>query len=158
MVNKQFKQNFTEIQNREILKSKGYMERNLLHLAAVSSKNIKIFQILCENCSNLDIFKDLDVNNMRIFLLAVQFATSEIFDFLIQQLDKVESQTEIKKILNNWNIKNLNLLQLAAKDNKNLELHKSLWTTIRKYFSSNEIAAMAKCQDVNSFNILQACC
>lgn len=135
---------FSPTQYQEILKSKGYNDRNLLQAAAVSSKDIKTHQTLWEafnNTSNsavefTEYLTVVDKNDNNIFHLAACFTTKKVFEFMFTVLENLTSHENIKKILTSTGLAGKNLLQSAARQNYSVELHKSLWE-INQKFSGN---------------------
>jgi len=156
------KENFSESDYQEILKSNGHFGRNLLQVAAVCSKEIKIHQILwktfqasCESDEEfLEILEQIDDEGNNDFNLAAGFTTSEVFEFMAEELEKIASRDEINKLFIKLGHGNKNLFQGAAIRNKSLELYKVLWKIIQKYFIPSEILEFVKHLDVNGNNLL----
>jgi len=146
------KENLNNLQYQEILRTKGIYKRNLLQIAASKSKDIKIHQVLwkiyedsCENADKfVEILAEVDEDCCNVFQIAAYYATSEIFGFICEELEKVASHDQIKKILSNLDFKKQHLLQTAVKFNKFLELHETLWKVLKKVFDSSEILEFFK--------------
>ncbi|KAL7012253.1 hypothetical protein ACKWTF_014716 [Chironomus riparius] len=98
--------------------------------------------------------KELNEYGQNILQNASANASSEIFEFMIQKLEKIASRDEIRQMLRNSNKLNQNLLQPAARRNKSSELHKTLWKTLRKCFEKSEILQFIKNVDVDGNNLL----
>lgn len=147
---------FFEAEYSKIFTSRGNLNRNLLQIAASSSSEIKTHQILwkfqkdfCKsNDKFLDVLKSVDIRGNNVFQIAAKSTTSEIFEFMIFELEKVAKKEEIEFILNKIIHWKKNLLQIAAKHNKSLEFHKSLWKIIQQYFNASEIVAMIQHTDL----------
>jgi len=159
---RKIKENFNDDQNEEILKSKGKFGRNLLQVAACCSKDIKTHQFLWKIFRDfyksdqefLEFLNQIDIENNNIFHLAAWFSSKEIFEFMIDELEKIASKEEIRNILRTLGMANRNLLQLAVINSKSIELHKYLWKIIRKYFPAFEILKLINHCDVGGDNIL----
>lgn len=141
------KNNLNEIQYLEILNSKGVEEKNLLHIAACSSKDIRthkfLWKIFKDSCKSTDeflkILEQTDENDNNIFNIAASFITKEILEFMDEELQKIASNDKIKELMCNLNIFMTNMCQLAAHNNKSLEFFEMLWSIIWKRFNSSEI-------------------
>ena len=131
-----FKEVFNEEQFREILKSKDQLGRNLLQIAVCWQKDIKIFKILWtafrdyskSNDEFLNILKEVDSTKNNIFHIASGFSTSEVFEYMINELAKVASIQKIRELLSTFGSTNQNLFQTANHTNKSISFHASLWT------------------------------
>jgi len=71
-------------------------------------------------------------------------SSGEVFQVLIQELEKIASPDTIKEMLSHKNNKNQNLLQTAVYCNESSEFHKTLWKILRKYFEKSEILDFVK--------------
>ncbi|KAL7012239.1 hypothetical protein ACKWTF_014709 [Chironomus riparius] len=159
---KNLKENFSDAQFQEILTSKGWMEMNLLQNAALWSKVIVIHQFLWKffrdfcgtDAKYLEMLKEVDELGQNILQNAAWNLSNEFFEFMIQELEKIASQDEIRQMLGNLDKLNQNLLQSAASSNESSELHKTLWKTLRKYFEKSEILQFIKNVDVEGNNLL----
>jgi len=160
---KKIKENFTNIQQKEILTSKGDIERNLIHCAAAGSEELKTHQILwqairdiCKSDEEyLQILKQTQHLNSNVLHIAILSKTEEIFKFMIEEMERVASREEIKDILNHSCYIGANLLQLAATSkNQCLNFHGFLWKLIQKYFNSSEIGDMIKLVNESGHNLL----
>jgi len=155
------KEKFNDDQYEQILRSKGNLGRNLLQKAAGSSKDIKTHQILWNifrdtyksNKEFMEIINDVDEDNNNVFRIAACFTSKEIFEFMMNELEKIASKKEIINILKTIGFAKRNLLQSAAMLNKSADLHEFLWTKIKKYFSSEEILEMIKHTDEYGNNV-----
>ena len=75
------KENFNEDQLRQVLKSKGFNGRNLLHTAVTTCSDINfhkfLWKISFNSCRSdgefLEILKEVDSENDNIFLLTIFF-------------------------------------------------------------------------------------
>jgi len=153
---------FEKAQLQEILQFKGWNEMILLKYVARSSSS-EVIKILCnivqdlcgtnEKC--LEMLNESIGNGQNIFNGVVFDSSSEVFEFMIQELEKIASRDKIKEILKRTTSReNLNLLELAAKYNKSLELHKSLWKTIREYCEESEITHFITNVAIFNINLL----
>lgn len=155
-------ENFSDIQNDEILRSEGYFNHNLLQTAARQSKDVEMHQILWtifrRSCKTDKEFfeillkKDLDGNHT--LLTAAASTSGEVFEFMINELDKLLPNDKIREILFLSPLKSNNFLLLANQVNKSSDLHTSLWTIIRKYFVLIDILDMIMNTRWNCRNIL----
>ncbi|KAL7012930.1 hypothetical protein ACKWTF_015110 [Chironomus riparius] len=158
------KRSLSKSDYQEILKSKGQFGRNLLQLAAANSKEVKTHRILWkelrDSCKSDDVFleilKEVDEEGNNVFHLAAAFTTSEEFEFMISELEKLKNDKETKKVLNSFGLANKNLLQSAAIDNKSLETNQKIWKIICKYFDAEEILEFID-HKTNSGNNLLCC-
>jgi len=156
------KETLRESNYEEILRSKGKFKRNLLQVAAVNSKEVKTHQILwktirdfCKsNDEFLEILGQIDEDGNNVFHLAAAFNISEVFEFIIAELEKAASSDEKQKIFSKLGHENQNVLQSAAIKNKSLELHEALWEIFRKYFNSSGILEFIKYCDIYGNNLL----
>ncbi|KAL7012229.1 hypothetical protein ACKWTF_014702 [Chironomus riparius] len=148
---------------QEILTPKGFWKMNLLQAAAIRLKVIEIHQFLWkffrDFCGTdekfLEMLKEVDKNRENILQVNARWnSSSEIFEFMIQELEKITSPVEIRQMLRNLNDENQNLLQPAARRNKSSEFHKTLWKTLRKYFEKLEISQFIKNVDIRGNNLL----
>jgi len=159
---KKLKENLNESDYHKILRSKGYLGRNLLQFAAVNSKELKTNQILwktlrdsCKSDENfLEILREDDEHGSDVFNHAAAFTTAEIFTFLVEELTKITSEDKIKKVFIKLGIGKRNLLQAAALQNKSLELHKTLWKILPNYFSSSELLEFIRNCTADGKNLL----
>lgn len=153
--------NLNDTQYLQILNSKGYFDRNLLHKAACLTKNIEIHKILWSTFQNscksdkdfLDIITAVDKNGNNVLNVAAIFSNGDIIEFMISKLQEKFSTKEIRKVLTALTKKNRNLLQSAA-INKLLCLHQSLWKIIGIYFDPAETLQFIKHFDVSQVNLL----
>jgi len=144
------KEKFSSEKYEQILKSKGYCGRNLLHQAAFKSSDIKTHQTLWKIIRDfyksdrgfLEFFKEVDGDGDNVLHIAACRASKEIFEFMMNQLEEIASNKEIRNILKILGYANRNLLQSAAVFNKSVEFHEYLWAIMRKYFSLEEVLDM----------------
>ncbi|KAL7013572.1 hypothetical protein ACKWTF_015473 [Chironomus riparius] len=136
-----FKEIFNIIQYQKIIKSKGYLNRNILEFSIVKSKNIKIIKFLWNilQDSSKDFLNLLKENEENIFQIAAKFSTAEIFGFMINELEIVAKSDEINYFFTKLNHFNENLLQLSAKFNKSQKLHEKIWMSIDKHLNKCQI-------------------
>jgi len=159
---KKLKENFSEAQLKEILTSKDSMEMNLLQYAACSLEVTGVHQILWkffrDFCGTdgkfLEMLKEVDEYGQNILHSAARKSSGEVFEFMIQELEKSASRDEIREILRNLDDGNKNLLQAASEYNKSSEFHKTLWKTFHKYFEKSEIVEFIKHVDKYGNNLL----
>jgi len=153
---------FSPDQYQKILESKGHNDRNLLHAAAVSSKDIKTHQILWNAFKTIsnptveftEYLQVVDKNDNNIFHLAACFTTRKVFEFMILELENLTTHEKIKEILTSTGLAGKNLLQSAARQNYSVELHKSLWEIIDKFSGSFGLWGMIKHIDDFDDNVL----
>ncbi|XP_070505848.1 uncharacterized protein [Chironomus tepperi] len=156
------KENFTVVQSQEILKSKG-----LLQSAAqiYNSNPVEVHQYLWEFfhkfCGSdekfLEMLKEVDGDGRNIFQIAAEDSPCEVFGFMIQELEKLTSQNNIKEMLMNVNYfqySYLYKLQNEAESNKSFELLQYLWNTLPKYFKKPKIVQFIKHVDNGGDNLL----
>ncbi|XP_070497755.1 MATH and LRR domain-containing protein PFE0570w-like [Chironomus tepperi] len=156
------KENLNDSHYQEILRSKGKQGRNLLHRAAVTSKEVKTHQILWkifrDSCNSddefLEILREVEDNGDNVFHLVAIFSTGEIFQFMITELNSFGSREEIRNWLRSLGFASRNLLQSAAQENTSLELHETLWEILEIHFDSSEILHFIKHLDNYGFNVL----
>ncbi|KAL7011662.1 hypothetical protein ACKWTF_014378 [Chironomus riparius] len=149
---RRFKDYFNEAQFHSILITKGNLEANLLLLAAKHVKIIEIFKFLwnlvCEIFKSDEDFKKFlmqrDFSSDNFIHYVVKHSNVDIFEFIIEQFERLSSQEDIQKLLKMPGKANYSLLQSAAEHNLSLDLHKRLWTLIEKYFNPQEFLAMIK--------------
>lgn len=151
----QIKENFNDDQLLEILRVKGPYDRNIIQTALCESKNIEVFKLIWEtvrdSCKTFKIFLEVlivtnsDGNNL--FHLAAYFTSSEIIEFILQQLENNLLFDEIKNLLTRYGFECKSMLRAAAEKNTDIQLHKMLWKIMRKYFNSSEILKFIKCTD-----------
>ncbi|CAG9811261.1 unnamed protein product [Chironomus riparius] len=136
-----FKEIFNNVQYLKIIKSKGYLNRNILEFSIVKSKNIKIIKFLWNilQDSSKDFLNLLKENEENIFQIAAKFSTAEIFGFMINELEIVAKSDEINYFFTKLNHFNENLLQLSAKFNKSQKLHEQIWMSIDKHLNKCQI-------------------
>jgi len=152
------KENFGDAQFQEILNSKGQNEMNLLQTAAYESDTIevawKIFRDFCETDENfIKMLKEIDEDERNILQIAAN-SSSKVFEYLIQELEKIASRGGIKEMLSHKDKKDKSVLQTAAIGIKSSELHKFLWKTLRNYFEKAEILQFIKYIDTDGNNLL----
>ncbi|CAG9805191.1 unnamed protein product [Chironomus riparius] len=87
------------------------------------------------NDINQIIFNEFDISSKNLIRCSACHTTGKIFEFLIQELEKITTKEELKVIFGLSG----NILQLAVKNNKNVDFHTSLWKIMRKYLNSWEI-------------------
>lgn len=175
---KKAKEIFNDAQYKEILRTKGKMERNLLQVAIVGSKDLETHQYLWKEfkdtykpnileklnifarstrSKNSEIFfnilTEIDSQKCNIFHAAACFTTGEIMKFIIKELEEVASRKEIKDFLSQLANMNRNILQIAVQ-NKSLTAHQQLWKIIHKYFDRSEIIEMINQSDESGYNVL----
>lgn len=159
----ELKNNFSDIEYQNILNSQDSLRRNLLQHAAVSTKELKIHQILWkifqDSCKSveefLDIVTEMDKNSNQLLHTAACFTSREIFEFMIYEIEKIASMERIKHILEPLGTADRNLLQLAASYNKSLEIHEFLWHLFFKYFNPYEIVKIMQFPDEYGHNLFQ---
>ncbi|XP_070504244.1 uncharacterized protein [Chironomus tepperi] len=156
-----FKKHLTDSDYQKNLRSKGFSGRNLLHTAAVYSKEVKTHQILwktfrdsCKSCDAfLEILRETDENGMNIFNYAACFVDRSVGEFVFEKLEKI-LKGQIKSFLNNLNIYQENILQMAARYNKSLEVHKYLWQKIQSVLNPPEILEFINNYGINGHHLL----
>jgi len=159
-----FKENLNDSDYQEILRSKGQFGRNLLQYASSCSKEVKTHQILWkelrDSCKSdeefIEILREVDEDGNNVLHLAASFTTSDVFEFMISELEKLTNNKEIKIILSSFGQRNTNLLQFVVTHNKSLETNKTVWKIICKYFDAKEILEFIEHCDNKSDNLL--CC
>jgi len=153
--------NFNDIQFKEIVKSRGEGGMNLLQAVAYSITKIQIHRVLWKHVSDscqyhsdfLEILKSIDFNERQILNIAACYSSSDVFEFMIEQLEKIASSHEIIHMLSHINKLNQNLLQSAVW-NKSPTLQISMWNTFRKYFAPLEILNFIEHVDNKGENLL----
>ncbi|XP_070497756.1 uncharacterized protein [Chironomus tepperi] len=153
------KENFSCATNEDILMKSGL---NLLHIAAQYSKDVKTHQILWKVIRDISksedeiikLIKNVNGSGNNVLHLAVSNSTNVILKFILNELEKIALKNEIKMLLSTSNSLNQNLLQLAAKDNKSMELHNYLWKIFGKYFEDSEIKELINHADSNWGNLM----
>ncbi|XP_070504715.1 uncharacterized protein [Chironomus tepperi] len=156
------KENLNDSHFQEILRSKEHSGRNLLHIAAVYSKEVKTHQILWkvfrESCKSdeefLEILREVDEQGSILFNLAAYFTDRHIIQFLIEELRNIATIEEVKSFLKHLGLSQQNMLQNAAKLNQDFELHKYLWEIIPKIFNNSEILEFINNYDEYGCHIL----
>lgn len=151
MTIKMLEKNFTDIHFKQIMKSK----RNLLQTAACRPKSLEIHKLLWKYIRSLcvsyqefsKILIELDDDKENVFSSAVHFSSSDVFDFMIVELEKIMLRDQIKKMLTNLNAGSKNLLQIAAYDNNDKSLHETLLKIFFKYFKQPDILEIIKHMD-----------
>jgi len=157
------KENLSESDYHDILRSKGEFGTNLLQVAARNSRDVKTHQILWKSvrytCKSDDEFletiRENNESGSDVFSFAAAFTTSEVLEFMEKELEKIAPRDKIRNLLIKLGVARNNLLQTAAGQNKSLELHKTLWITLQKYFSSSEILEFVKNRDIFGDNLLK---
>ncbi|CAG9809519.1 unnamed protein product [Chironomus riparius] len=152
--------NFTDVQFKQIIKSKGEHKRSLLQTAACRPKKLEIHQILWTTFRKLSISKlefskilfELDDKNENVFSNAAHSSSADVFEFMIEELEKVTLREHVKKMLTNLNAGSRNLLQIAAYDNNDKSLHESLLKIFFMYFKQPEILEIIKHVDIEGNN------
>lgn len=160
---KKIKENFTNSQFMEILKTKSQNGRNLLQMAAHGCDNVESQKVLWKIYQEsykfdkqfVDILKEVDEFGQNVFHVAAALTSAEIFSFMFEEIEKITKMQQIKEILSKLCNKKRNLWQIAAKCNKSIKLQRFLWTTLRKYFNKNEILEIIKHTDKFGYNVLQ---
>lgn len=147
-----------EVDYIKILQSTGFEGRNVIQRAICESENIEIHQSLWKiykpsDKMFLEVIGHNDDHKSNIFHLLACFSTCEIFDLTVENLEKIASREEIKKLLISLDFWKRNYIQVIVESNKSLEFHKSSWTVINKHLDANEIFEMIKNKDEdgNSF-------
>lgn len=150
-----FKNNFDNNQLRNILLSKNDKNKNLLQNAAHEVIEIQIYQILWktihEFSNNDQEFLELLGNTLHT---ASCSSSSEIFEFILKELNEIPKLNEIEILLNCLGEVKQNLLQSAACFQKSIKLHEDLWKIYQKYFESIEILNLIKHTDEYGDNLL----
>jgi len=155
-------ENLSESDYQKVLRSKGLFGRNLLQVAAWTSKEVKTHEILwktiqlsfkSDKCF-LEILGNADDDGDNVISLAATFTSGEIFKFMQKELEKIALPEEIKKLLTILGSARRNFLQSAVFQNESLELHEALWEVLEKYFNSTEILQFSKHCDVYGWNVL----
>ncbi|KAL7012091.1 hypothetical protein ACKWTF_014623 [Chironomus riparius] len=144
---KMLKETFTEAQYTAIISSKGPKTSNVLQTAAINSNSIEIHQILWkiirESCKTdqefLIILMDVDAVGRNILRLCAESNSSEIFEFFINELEKIASNEEIKKMMSHLDNNQVCLLQGLSMKNKDPKLLDTVWLVARKYLEKSEI-------------------
>lgn len=155
------KEKFDKIQFKKIVKSTNKDGQNLLHAVAYFIKEIQVHQVLwkalfssCQNESEfLEILKIVDNNNQNVLNIAAIYSTSEIFELMINELEKVASNFEIKNFLSHLGNLNQNLMQ-SATSKKSIKMQSTIWTIFRKYFTASEMLDFIKHADKKGENLL----
>lgn len=146
-----------------LLKLKTLNGDNLIHLNIINKFGLTYLKILWEifekSCDSsmqfLDILRERNDEKNNIFQLVARFATStEVFEFMIDEFEKITTKDEIKLLLMNKNISNRNLLQSAVKQNESLICHEYLWEIIEKYCNHTDILSFINDCDNDKNNIL----
>ncbi|KAG5666484.1 hypothetical protein PVAND_014511 [Polypedilum vanderplanki] len=150
---------------KNLLKIKGFRNRNLLQKAADKQENVKVHKFLWdlfyESCNSVESFinflKKGDDQGDTTLHLIVKFSTAAVFEFAFEYFEKFNlTNLKIKEILL-WREKNdRNFLQTAAILNKSLDLHKCLWKIIEKFVPEDEIISMIEHKDKINCNLLFA--
>jgi len=156
------RENLSEIQYNKILRSKRSQECNLFHHASFLPCDIQFYKFLwktiqksCKsNKEMLEILDEVNNNSINGFNALVCYQSGEIFEFSINETEKIASIIEIRKLMTNLNLFKRNLLQSAAFQNNDLSLHKSLWRILAKYFNVQEMLEFVRHLDVFKQNFL----
>lgn len=158
---KHFKEIFSEIQLKYILDSKNHYGRNLLiQTCKTSSLEIchliwKIHYNSCESPAKfIDKIAENDNCGGNILNIVANFSSSDIFEFLITELEKLTTKFKIKKLLNNLNSQKREPLRDAIHGNQSLNMHKTIWKVYRKYFHPSEILNKVQAKDLHEFNMM----
>lgn len=130
-------QNFPKPHFTEILKLKGEFGMNLLQTAAFSVKVIDYYRLVWKNvresCNSdaefLEMLKEVDNNGKNVFHYCSYTSTKEIFEFVIEELEKLATRDEIRNVLLECSLLKLNFPDLNQSVNK----------VMRKYFDFTEI-------------------
>lgn len=157
---------------RETLYATNYMKilnlktpngNNLLHINIIKKFGLfymkliwEIFENSCENANDfVDILKKKNDEKNNIFQLEARFSKkTEIFEFFVNEIERISSKYEVKLFLKNKDISKRNFIQSAVKQNESLICHEYFWDIIEKYFETSEILEFINDCDNENNNIL----
>ncbi|CAG9799860.1 unnamed protein product [Chironomus riparius] len=142
--------------------SEGTCKRIMLLRVAGLAKDLQIHQLLYDivknslKCSSelLQFMSKVDDDGSNIYSVTALFAKSDVFKFIHEELEKIATFEEIRKMLRSTDIWKRNLFQTAVNQNTFTVLHDSLWKVIRKYFNSAEILQFIKHIEAFDKNLL----
>lgn len=162
LIIKTLQENLSRNQFIEFLQFKNFHGRNLLMrtLETVSFEAClylwKYVRISCKtDKAFLSILNEKENSNGNIFNIIAHFSSSEVFEFLIGELENITSKLEIRKFLSNMNLWNRKPLQDAAYANRSPELHKSLWIAYRNYFEVTDVLEIIRQNDSAGNNLIR---
>lgn len=148
-----------------ILSASYHKNRNLLQIAANDSIDLSVhgelWSIYKEHYKTnerlIEVLYAYDDECKNILHLAACSSESEIFDFLFSNVLNTFENNEKSKVLYNffksYDGKEKNLLQLAAKENRNLSFHKNLWEKIltESNFKRDDICRLINFVDTEGY-------
>ncbi|KAL7014853.1 hypothetical protein ACKWTF_016155 [Chironomus riparius] len=147
---------------KDILNLKNKDGKNLLHFSICTCKtDTRIHNILWNHLkhqivsSNIvkEILLQTDNEDNTIFELMAIHSSKKVFTFIIQNIISIleEEFITILKCLNN---QKKNLIQIAVKNNFDLEFHEQLWKVLNKYLDSNDILKIIQSIDTSGNTLL----
>jgi len=151
---------------KAVLNFNHFKDRNLLQIAASYSTSTSALQVLWKiyednyktNQKFIEVLKRCDNEGKNILQIAACTAGITMFDLLLSNIGKTFEKHEKKKVIrsffNSIDGKEMNLLQLAAKENMSIDFHKNLWEKIEKYFDDVDICELVNYVDKNGSNML----
>lgn len=115
--------------------------------AVFNKGDIKTLQILwhavhemCESDEKfIEFIEEVEKLDNNVLHIAAIFASAEVFEFMIKEFEQIATKEKIRHLLSFLNLNKRNLLQSAARRNKNPELHKKLWEIYEKHFDCSEV-------------------
>lgn len=138
--------------------------RNLLLIAAVKAKNLKIhkwmWSLMAISNDTLEKFKKLvrETNNdgFNVLQLAVMHNKLEIIQWIWQKLQRdVFNESEFQTFFNIHAPNKRNLVQLAAIHNKDVKVHEWLWEETKDCFSVKELKEQVEHCDEDDRNVMK---
>jgi len=157
LINK-LEEKYSNEEIKKILRHSDKNNQSLLHTAASNIYNSAVFKPVWNtflkyfnSAEILEILKQVDDENAANFLF--NFQISKIFEFAIEELEKIASHDEIRNMLRSPNKYNRNILQNAAL-NRPLDIYEVLWKTIRRFLNDSEILLLIKNLDSDGNNLL----
>lgn len=150
------KENLSDFQYQEILRTKSKISRNLLHLAAWESQCIKthrylwcIFRDFCGSNENFfNFLKKVDEKGSHVFALAACFCSNDVIKYMIEELENIAAPLELKEFFNVGSDEVNSILQFAIVRNTSIDVHNTLWTLVEKYYNSDEILKIIQSTDL----------
>lgn len=154
----------TEKEFKAFLSSKGYKSRMLLQKAADQARrNVDDQKYLWNYLRDLyeddfrEFFEFKDDNDDNVLHIIASFSNAVVLRKFIEFLESVLflSPLEMKVYLMKNGLRDRNLLQNAAINNLNLDVHKLLWEIIEKYFPDS-LSDFINHKEYFSCNLLHA--
>lgn len=146
---------------KKILQSRGFKQRNMIQKAADMPNNVSVHQCLwkiIQTNLSIDEFKQMltetDKDGQNVLHVTTSFSPGEVFNFMIQEIDKILSRDEIRVLLSCTNSWMENILQSAVKLNLSQSLHESLLKTYQNYFESEEIVEIIRHPQKDNCNLM----